>query len=281
MVRSTSEWFSAWLDEALGGYRRAQGDGSSPRYSVVVGKSYQDPRSGTRGRGLHILYRGTAAVVRTRDLRTLGRALLAELGAAGLAQRDDAIYLAAGAIMTPHAAAIVPSYFLSRLARLRRRAEMAGVLLPGTMTVALDGAGSRLLPMPALETPPGLLDRLAGPDDAPDERAFVDRPVRVGAVLSLGPSAVGGLSPASRSLALYRWGARVVNLGVLGGPAVESLGRLVTEVPCLQVGWQDPVTWLGPLGELLSDAGTTHEAESDDAGRAYASRGSGNTRVRR
>jgi hypothetical protein len=256
-------------------------EGSTPRYSVVVGKSYQDPRSGTRGRGLHILYRGTAAIVRTRDLRTLGRALLSELASAGLAQREDAIYLAAGAIMTQHAAAIVPSYFLSRLARLRRRAEMAGVLLPGTMTVALRGSGNRLLPLPSLDTPPGNLDRLAGPDDETDERAFVDRSTRVGAVLSLGPSAVGGLSPASRSLALYRWGARVVNLSVQGGPAIKSLGRLVTEVPCLQVGWQDPVTWLGPLGELLSDAGPAREADPNEARGAYASRGSGNTRARR
>jgi hypothetical protein len=281
VVRSTSEWFSAWLDEALEAYRRPSGEGSTPRYSVVVGKSYQDPRSGTRGHGLHILYRGTAAVVRTRDLRTLGRALLSDLGAAGFAERRDAIYLAGGAIMTPHAAAIVPSYFISRLARLRRRAEMAGVVLPGTMTVALDHKASRLLPLPSLETPPNVLDRLVGPDDAPDARAFVDQPVRVGALLSLGPSAVGGLSSASRSIALYRWGTRVVNLGVLGGPAVESLAQLVTQVPCLQVGWQDPVSWLGPLGELLSYTREAHEEDLDEARRSYATRGSGNTRPRR
>jgi hypothetical protein len=257
------------------------GEGSPPGYSVVVGKSHRDPRSGTRARGLHILYRGTAAVVRTRDLRTLGRALLANLGAAGLSDRKDAIYLSAGAIAGSGAAAIVPSYFLSRLARLRRRAEMAGVALPGTMAVALDASSNRLLPLPSLETPPGMLDRLAGVDEALDERAFVDRPMPIGAVLSLGPSEIPGLSPAPRGVALYRWGTRVMNLDVLGGSAVESLGRLISEVPCLHVGWQDPVTWLGPLGEVLAHAAKDPAAQSEGPVGAYASRGSGNTRTRR
>lgn len=255
-MRSTAEWFSAWLDETLGGYRWPQGEGATPRYSVVVGKRTQDPRSGTRARGLHILYRGTAAVVRTRDIRTLARSLLADLPASGLAHRNDAIYLSAGAIAGDGAAAIVPGYFLTRLARLRRRAQMARVLLPGTITVALDRSGNRLVPVPGLAIPSGAFDRLVSMDDDADprdERAFIDRPVPVGAVLTLGPSEISGLSPIARSLALYRWGARIVNLSAVGGSALESLGRLVAEVPTLQVGWQDPVGWLGPLGELLAD----------------------------
>jgi hypothetical protein len=278
VVRSTAEWFSTWLDETLRRYRGEPAEGATPRYSVVVGRTTGDPRSGPRG--LHILYAGTAAVVRTRDLRTLARSLLAELGTTALAHRDDAIYLSAGTITAGGAAAILPSFFLSRLARLRRRAEMAGVLLPGTMMVALDLSGNRLLPVSSLDMDPDALDRLAslGGDDTRDERAFIDEPVPVAAVLSLGPSEIRGLSPMSRSRALYRWGSRVVNLRVLGGPALESVGRLMDEVPCLQVGWEDPVDWFAPLADLLRDASDVHRREVDGARGAYALRGTGNTR---
>jgi hypothetical protein len=266
-VRSTSAWFSAWLDQALERFRSEGEDRGAPRYSVVLGEPKQGAMSGTRVRKLHILYRGTAAIVRTRDLRTLSRALFSELGSAGLAERDDAIYLAAGAIASSmhDASALVPGYFVARLARLRRRAELAGLLLPGSTTTALDLEGRRLVPLPRLEIRRDAFELLPrDPQDGErDDRAFIDRPVKLGALLSLGPSEASGLSPMPKGLALYRWSAKVLNLGVLGGAAVETLGRLVHEVPCHQVGWRDPATWLSVLDRAMT---TTPDGERRRAG---------------
>lgn len=279
-MRSTSRWFSAWLDHALDRFHTDGGTEGTPQYSVVVGEGAQGAPSGTRARKLHILYRGTAAIVRTRDLVTLSRALFLEMGAAGLADRDDAIYLAAGSIasITHDTSALVPGYFVARLARLRRRAELAGLLLPGSTTAALDLEAGRLIPLPGLEIRPGSFDLLPSDPAAGerDDRAFIEKPTKLGAILSLGPSEAPGLTPMPKSLALYRWSAKILNLDVLGGAAVEALGRLVGETPCHMVGWQDPAAWLNVLGDTI--AGT------DDGwgrGALYAPRSSGNTRVGR
>jgi len=241
----------------------------------VVGGSGEGSSGRPKPRKLHILYRGTAAIVRTTDLQTLARALFGELSSASLSERDDAIYLSAGALVGRDSAAIVPGYFVARLARLRRRAEISGLLLPGTTSVALDLASGRLLPLPELEVPPDALSQLtnARASHQPDQRAFIDHPVELGAILSLGPSAAPGLQPMPRALALYRWSSKVINLAKLEGRAVEGLGRFIEDLPCLQVGWQDPASWLGALGdELTSGADRTASVDVD-----YAPRGSGNT----
>jgi hypothetical protein len=241
----------------------------------VVGESVEGSSGRPKPRKLHILYRGTAAIVRTTDLQTLARALFGELGSAGLSERDDAIYLAAGALVGRSSAAVVPGYFVARLARLRRRAEISGLLLPGTTSVALDLGSGRLLPLPELDVTPDALSQLtnAHASHQPDRRAFIDHPVELGAILSLGPSAAPGLQPMPRALALYRWSSKVLNLATLEGRAVEGLGRFIEDLPCLQVGWQDPANWLGPLGdELASGEARTRSVDVD-----YAPRGSGNT----
>jgi hypothetical protein len=271
-VRSTSTWFSEWLDHALGSYV-IDAKPDSFHYSIVVGESGEGSSGRPKPRKLHILYRGTAAIVRTTDLQTIARALFGELSAASLSEREDAIYLSAGALVGGASAALVPGYFVARLARLRRRAEISGLLLPGTTSVALDLESRRLLPLPELEVPPDALSRLADgrASHQPDHRSFIDQPVELGAMLSLGPSAAPGLQPIARALTLYRWSAKVLNLAKLGGPAVEGLGRALEDLPCFQVGWQDPANWLGALG---------HELGSDRAGSVdvdYAPRGSGNT----
>jgi hypothetical protein len=275
-LRSTSVRFSEWLDGALARYAVGSETASSHHYSIVVGEPVEGPMTRPRGRKLHILYRGTAAIVRTTDIHTLCRALFCELGASALAERDDAIYLAAGALVGRDGAALVPGYFVSRLARLRRRAELSGLLLPGSTAVALDLDGRHVLPLPELEVHPDALPQLAatGLSSQRDERGFIDRPIELGAMLSLGPSEVPGLQPAAAALSLYRWSAKVINLATLGGRAVETLGRVMGEVPSLQVGWQDPATWLGALGDSL--ASTSGGSSRVDG--TYAARGSGNTR---
>lgn len=226
--------------------------------------------------GLHILYRGTAAIVRTTDIRQLARSLLAEISSGDLAERQDAIYLSAGAIVGAGSAAVVPSFFISQLARLRRRAQVAGVTLPGTTTVALDPASLSLVRTTAIVSDEELTGALAAlPDGSePDARAIIAEPTRVGAILSLGPSEVPALQPFSRSLALYRWGGRVLNLRALGGGAIEPLGRLFLETPSLSVTWHDPRGWLEPLGVLLDDPA------ADPAGDPAAGSADGHGRTR-
>ncbi len=246
----------------------------------MVGETAEGSTGRPKGRKLHILYRGTAAIVRTTDLQTLTRCLLAELGSVGLHERDDAIFLSAGALVVGGgSAALVPGYFVARLARLRRRAELSGVLLPGTAVSALDLASGRLVPLPALDVARGAFIELANGrvSHQPDPRALIERPVELGAVLSLGPSAAPGLQPIPKALGLYRWSAKVLNLGQLRGRAVEALGRVLEDVPSLEVGWEDPATWLGDLGELLAAPSDRSAPEDVD----YAPRGSGNTRVGR
>jgi hypothetical protein len=241
----------------------------------VVGGSGEGTSGRPKPRKLHILYRGTAAIVRTTDLQTIARALFGELSSAGLSERDDAIYLAAGALVGGSSAALVPGYFVARLARLRRRAEVSGLLLPGTTSVALDLESGRLLPLPELEVAPDALSQLTNgrASHQPDPRAFIDHPVELGAMLSLGPSAAPGLQPMPRALALYRWSAKILNLATLEGRAVESLGRFIEDLPCLQVGWQDPANWLGALGDELAPGADRIPSGDVD----YAPRGSGNT----
>ena len=241
----------------------------------MVGESGEGSSGRPKPRKLHILYRGTAPIVRTTDLRTIARALFGELSTAALSERDDAIYLSAGALVGGASAALVPGYFVARLARLRRRAEISGLLLPGTTSVALDLQSGRLLPLPELEVAPDALSHLTNgrATHQLDERAFIDQPVELGAMLSLGPSAAPGLQPISRAVTLYRWSAKVLNLAKLQGRAVEGLGRVIEDLPCFQVGWQDPANWLGALGdELASGTDRTTSVDAD-----YAPRGSGNT----
>ena len=241
----------------------------------MVGESAEGSSGRPKPRKLHILYRGTAAIVRTTDLQTIARSLFGELSSASLSERDDAIYLSAGALVGGTSAALVPGYFVARLARLRRRAEVSGLLLPGTTSVALDLASGRLLPLPELEVSPDALSQLTNgrASHQPDQRAFIDQPVELGAMLSLGPSAAPGLQPISRALTLYRWSAKVLNLAKLESRAVEGLGRIIEGLPCFQVGWQDPANWLGALGdEFASGAARTTSVDAD-----YAPRGSGNT----
>src|SRR5438093_11421730 len=88
-VRSTSPAFGAWLSDVLGAYE--VDDVEDYLYSVVV----PEAPSSERAKEFFILYKGSSAIVRTLDSATLGRGLLTELGAHGLHERDDAVYLLA------------------------------------------------------------------------------------------------------------------------------------------------------------------------------------------
>src|SRR2546427_5697911 len=110
-VRSTSLAFGSWIRETLGAYEVE--DVEDFLYSVVV----PDVPSGGRTKEFCILYKGSAAVVRTLDPASLGRAMLAELEGLALHEREDAVYLVASVIDVRGVPMLVPSSLAPGLAK--------------------------------------------------------------------------------------------------------------------------------------------------------------------
>src|SRR5918996_1219946 len=127
-IRTTSERFGAWLGDALAAHLGPEE--GPPRYSIVVGD-----RSTRRRREYDILYRGCAAVVRTRHRRTMVESLLSELEAWTFRDREDAVFLRMAPIAAHGAVALVPPYVANAIIGMGRRSEKAGITLPAQLHV--------------------------------------------------------------------------------------------------------------------------------------------------
>src|SRR5881397_673875 len=89
-VRTTSFGFAEWVDYVLGAYRVEQDFEDNPYFSIVV---EDGPASVAGGKRFHILYRRTAAVVRSLDLGTVAGAFLTEIERLRMPFRDDALMM--------------------------------------------------------------------------------------------------------------------------------------------------------------------------------------------
>jgi hypothetical protein len=255
-IRSTSETFGAWLDRSLAPYRvRRRVD---PELSVVV----DGGRSG-RGAGFHILYRGTASLIRTLELSVLGRAVLGELEAELLPERDDAVYARASLVGVNGSVALVPWWAGTALEGIGRRAARAGVRLSTGGAVAIDRVTGRIAPpSPLLEVPPRAVEGLArmSPRRAPEQRIVLRGPREVDVVFAhVDDDSI--LRPASRGEAIHRLSAATVNLSRVGGDALRAWARLVSGRPCFGMG---PGGGRQILHAVL--AGTTRSDPPDSSG---------------
>lgn len=244
-VRTTAESFGGWLDRNLEAYR----DDSvhvEPQYGVVVA---EDGRGSPPGRrGVHLLYRGTIALVRSLDLTTVARTFLGEMEAIRFEDREDGVYLDAVPIEGNGAVALVPSSLPPYLATLGRAPERKGLRLPGHLSSALDAEG-RLVPFrPILDVPADALQTLPGaaaPAGSPD-RLFVDAPVEPRIVFTV-TYEEEPLAPASRGLTLYRLATHCANLRRVASTALEALKALVDRAACYQIASAGPRDMLGAL----------------------------------
>ena len=130
-VRSNSEAFAAWLDEALVTYRIP--DELPSYYSILVAEE------GKPGKRFHVLYEETKVLARSRDLATIARVLLSQLELLLLPERDDAIYAEMAVFASNGYRALAPGLLLPLLeAYSHREIERSGIVLPCSTTVAID-----------------------------------------------------------------------------------------------------------------------------------------------
>src|SRR5262245_21010255 len=118
-IRSTSFEFADWIDNVLESYREPQDFEDNPYFSIVV----DDGRSRAGGRRYHILYRRTAAVIRTFDLASLARTLLSELERIHLPFRDDAVHLDGAVAVAAGRPLLIPGFLVPLTSPQGRRAE--------------------------------------------------------------------------------------------------------------------------------------------------------------
>jgi len=234
-VRATTESFGTWLDSTLAPYLSSHA--SDPHYSVVLPEG-----AGSPGRRLSVLYKGTITIARTFSRRTIARVLLAELESVGLATRDDAIYLNGSIARGDGGVALIPAALVHHITRLRRQLERARLQISPLLSIAVDPSNGRVVPVaPRLATPPGALDRLedAGALTNGSTELFVDEPLDVDVVCRLGDVVGPPTSPLSRGAALRELAGETLNLGTLGGAALEGLAKLVAGTRCVSLGGDD------------------------------------------
>ena len=192
--------------------------------------------------------------MRTLQLRTLARALFAELESFSFPDREDAIYLNVGTVRTDEATALIPPALVHHLIRSRPRLERAGLSLSPTHWVAVDPVSGRLMPVPtSLEIPPDALDRLEerGGTDGRGDWSFVDGILPVAAVCWLGELEDPPLVPMTRGVTLHHIAGQAANLPKLGGRALEGLGRLVGGARCYGLGGDSSREAIDALDRVL------------------------------
>ncbi|MGH3372172.1 MAG: hypothetical protein ACRDPR_19475, partial [Nocardioidaceae bacterium] len=229
-IRATSEELGEWIDHALGRYRMKRW--VYPEYSLVTGGD--GDRNERGGRRYNILYWGLTPLVRTFDLETLGRAFLAELESRVLAERRDGLYVRGSLMTADGVTGLVPSWVVSHVASMGRRAERLGVTLPGETWVAVDPTSGKVLPKPAvLDLPDDTLERLRetaaamdGSGDSRVDRLFVEQPHQVDVVFTYTEDGEP-FAPVSKAHALHRLGASAANIRGMGGTALVGLQRML------------------------------------------------------
>ncbi len=229
-VRTTSEAFGDWVEYTLAKYRLdAPVD---PTYSFLVGDG-----SGALRQRTHIYYKNSYAVVRTRDLFTLGKTLLAEVESISFDERADATYGEFALVGADDRIALVPSVLVAYISLLGRRLERSGLILPAEMTVAIDNDSGMVVPVPPhLDVPDDALARLKqiAPGNGAGDRFSVTHPLEPDLVCTIGLGEER-LRPVSRARALYCLAPYVRNLSALGAGALDGLALLVEGAECYEV----------------------------------------------
>jgi hypothetical protein len=244
-IRTTSRRFADWIDHTLADYRVGSDGEDDPLLSIVV----EDGSSRAGNKCFHLLYRRTSAVVRTLQIGTLARTLLAELDRIGLSLRDDAVHLDGAVVDVRGVPVLVPGFFVPSLAVLGLRAEREGIRLPGHTTVSLDGYGRVVPTIRRLRTAEDALPRLAeiyGSDSSSD-RVMIEGTVEPAVILQLAGERDVALRPTTRGLTIHRLATLTMNLPILGGSGLRTLRPLVERARCYETSWAGSLRILGAL----------------------------------
>lgn len=237
-LRTNSDRFTEWLDDALGSYRIEEEEelALAPYFSVFLAEE------GKPGKRFHVIYIQTRVLVRSLKLETIARALVSQFELFLLPDRDDAIYGEMTMLASDGRNALVPPVMLPLLETFSQR-EIArvGLVLPYTTTVAIEPDSGDLVPMPRLlDVPEEAFEQFRRSDPAQAEpRIVVERPVGVDAVVSFGqlPDPLG---PVSKAEALYRAASHTLNLPKVGtAVGLEGLRRTVERASCYEMGVQE------------------------------------------
>lgn len=267
MIRTTSGAFGDWLDEALRAYRVRGRRDDRATYSVALDGGEEG--TALRGRRFHLLYRGAGVLLRTMNLSTLGRGLLAEVARPACQEREDAPFLDGTLVAGPDRAVLLPGWTLQLLDRLGRRPARAGVALPVASWVAVDpGTGALHPPPPLLEVPGGAVDRLAALDGSGNavDRVPLERPVRADVVFTYARDA-DGARPVTRGLALHRLAAAILNLRAVGGTGIEAVAGVVGAARCFEFGLPGrPQLLLDDVVSVLGGGRSGRERRLDRSG---------------
>jgi len=247
-VRTNSDAFCAWLDNALADHRIPDKE-ADPNFSVLIGEP------GKVGKSYHILYKDSTSLMRTFDLPALGRALLSEIEAVSFPRRDDAIYMQYALVSARGTKALIPAELVSFFDQVARKVDRAGVTLPVTAFTAVDLESGELIPTPRTlgldEEAAEPLARIASADGWP-ARATLDRPANVDVICGMGYLREVAFAPISRGVALFTLTAFTKNLPVLRQSGLEGLRRLIEGVPCYQLTAEHHDEMLESLLTVLS-----------------------------
>jgi hypothetical protein len=242
-VRTTSEAFGKWLAEVAAAHVVEPPEHDRAAYSVVIGERR------SIGRPVHALYRGGTEILRATDLRRIATSLLGELDTYSLADRDDALYVAASLVTVDGRAVLCPGFLHPILGRMGRRALRAGVVPGPTAVASIDlSTGMASDPPSGFAVAPGAYGRLQHliPDAADEGEPAVPHPLRVAGVVLFG-SGPGDPPPPTRAETLQELAERSLNLANVGGPGLVALSRLVEEAVCRRSAWVGGDRWLEVL----------------------------------
>ena len=252
-MRSTSQQFGQWLDRALRSYRSEERHHSY--YSIVIADA--PPKGGLARERYHVLYKGTIAIIKTPDVRTLVRTFLSELETFLFPDRNDAIYADMNVVSLGEVNALVPDSLVPYIGTLgRRRLGRAGLTLPAEMAAAIEPGQGRVVPIRSMiELTPGAVDLLEEvvPGNGDDPRMVVEQPTRIDVVLSIGQGR-DPLASVSKGLGLYRLGSHLMNLELLGGEAIQSVRPMVEGARCYEIAAAGPAEMLDALLKVLQAA---------------------------
>lgn len=259
-VRSTSAAVGAWLEEALGAYLTdEEADGNM--FSVVVAESSAN-RPGP-AKQYHILYRHTLAVIRSFDLKEIGRSLLGEVAKLRFSERDDLLFAEAGLLWKGDDLALIPGTAPLFVHTVGRRLERAGYRLGDQAWVAIDPETGLITPPDGLIPGIELLDGLASIAPAAEEagdRRILQSAVAPQVVCSM--SWDRGVVGTSRAVGAHRLATHVMNFPPLGQRALDGLAHLVRNASCYAVGTRSAKEVLDGFGAALD--GREVELPSDD-----------------
>jgi len=224
-------------------------------YSVELGES---STSGA-GTGFHFLYRSSASVVRTRDVRRVARGLFTHLSSHRVDLGRGLLRVHGVTLVAGGTAVLAPSVLRQWPELIERRLNGQGLRFVDTPWALVDAARAEVVvPEPSLEVDWSALDRLdalAGGRVRPDPPVEPGRYPLVGWAFWVAPDVTGRLS---RAQAVMH--AMQLTIGAIDADgrrddlqrALDGLASVVREIEPAAVAWNDPVELVEPLVALAS-----------------------------